>query len=574
MNGVQTRFKCKLDVKRCKRFVFPPSSLLPRSNALKTKAIRYFQTDRTLTRIVSPPLYMKKNLFFHFSVLAMLIVLISACSSKKPEYTNVIPSDASQVIAVNLKSLADKAGTKDKETKEALQKLTDALKSDMNAATFQQLEAVLKDPAKSGVDVNAPIYVFNAPSFPYTTMVAKVQSEDDLLKLLEVTEKEQIISHVAEADGYSFAQINKRALLAFTPTTLMVVNYTGTSQLEKVKEGIPALLKQTGENSINSNTAFKKMQKQDGDINMLISPSSLLSAYANPLNYGISHNIDLKDLKMLGSLSFEKGKIELKVESYTENTELKALFEKQIKSTCPIENTFLKYFPKSTLALFSIGINGEEFYNVLQENEQFRNDFSITKAAEVKDLFSAFHNDLTIGLINVTMNSNPSFLAYASVKNDAPLKALYEKKSELGLKRGEDIVKLNENEYVYKSRAINIFFGIRDKQMYATNDELLYKNACKTADPSAKETDFASSLKGKRTAFVINAEAVLDLPVVKMLAGFGGQEYSTYYSLLGNISYLEAVGNEDKATVTLQLKNKNVNALKQIVDFIKQFAGM
>ena len=43
------------------------------------------------------------------------------------------------------------------------------------------------------------------------------------------------------------------------------------------------------------------------------------------------------------------------------------------------------------------------------------------------------------------------------------------KKSELGLKRGEDIVKLNENEYVYKSRAINIFFGIRDKQMYATD---------------------------------------------------------------------------------------------------------
>lgn len=62
MNGVQTRFKCKLDVKRCKRFVFPPSSLLPRSNALKTKAIRYFQTDRTLTRIVSPPLHTFANI--------------------------------------------------------------------------------------------------------------------------------------------------------------------------------------------------------------------------------------------------------------------------------------------------------------------------------------------------------------------------------------------------------------------------------------------------------------------------------------------------------------------------------
>ena len=165
------------------------------------------------------------------------------------------------------------------------------------------------------------------------------------------------------------------------------------------------------------------------------------------------------------SLSFEKGKIELKVESYTENTEWKALFEKQIKSTCPIENTFLKYFPKSTLALFSIGINGEEFYNVLQENEQFRNDFSITKAAEVKDLFSAFHNDLTIGLINVTMNSNPFFPGLCQRKRTmSPLKALYEKKSELGLKMRRNIVKLNENEYVYKSRAINIFFGIRDNR--------------------------------------------------------------------------------------------------------------
>lgn len=58
LNGVQTKFKCKLNVKRCKRFVFPPSSLLPHFNALKTKAIDYFQTVRTLTRIVSPPLHM------------------------------------------------------------------------------------------------------------------------------------------------------------------------------------------------------------------------------------------------------------------------------------------------------------------------------------------------------------------------------------------------------------------------------------------------------------------------------------------------------------------------------------
>lgn len=517
---------------------------------------------------------MKKNLFFHFSVLAVLVVLISACSSKKQEYTNIIPSNASQVISINLKSLADKAGTNDKENKEAMQKLTDALKSGMNAATFQQLEAIMKDPAKSGVDINAPVYVFSAPALPYTTFVAKMTNEDDLLKLLEVTENEQLTSHVTEAEGYSFANVNKQALIAFTPTTFMIVAYERASQLEGAKEGIAALLKQTPENRINTSEAFKKMQSLKGDMNMLISTSSVLGNLANQMNYGMAKNIDLKDLMALGSLSFEKGKIEMKVEYYTENAELKAILEKQVKSTRPIENTFLKYFPKSTLALLSIGVNGEEFYNLLQENEQFRNEFSITKAAEVKDLFSTFQNDITLGLINVTLSSNPSFLAYASIKDSAPLKALYEKKAELGLKRGEDIVKLNEDEYLYKSRNINIFFGIRDKQMYATNDELLYKNACKNADPSAKGTDFASGMKGNHSAFVINAEAVLDLPVIKMMVGFGGNEYSTYYTLLGNISYLEAVGDGNNATVTLQLKDKNVNALKQIVNFVKQFAGM
>lgn len=516
---------------------------------------------------------MRKSLFFHLSVLAVLIVFVSSCS-QKTEYTNAIPADATQLVSINLKALAEKAGINDKENKESLKKLTDAMKSGMNAATFQQLESVMQDPSKSGLEVTAPIYLFSAPTFDYTTVAAKVSNEDDLKNFLEVAQKEQISTTIDSGDGYSFTTIDGQALLAFNANTFLAVSYNNPADLDKIKEGITALLKQTEENSIVKNPAFKKMQKMNGDVNMFVSPSGLMGAYAKQLNYGLPTNIDLKDLIILGSFSFEKGKIEMQIEYSTENAELKAMFDKQMKSTCPIENTFIKFFPKSTVALLSLGINGEEMYNVLQENEQFRNEFSITKAAEVKNLFSVFQNDLTIGLINVTMNNAPSFLAYASVKNSAPLKAIYEKKAELGLKKGEDIVKLSEDEYVYKSRNMNIFFGVRNKQMYATNDELLYKSIGKAVDPSIKDTDFASGLKGKRSAFVINAEAVLQLPVVKMMVEYGGQEYNTYYSLANNISYLEAVSDGDKATITLQLKDKDVNALKQIVNFIKEFAGM
>lgn len=64
MNGVQTRLKCKPNVKRCKRFVFAAHSPLLHPNTLKTKAIIHFQTDHILTRFVFPPLYImnKKNI--------------------------------------------------------------------------------------------------------------------------------------------------------------------------------------------------------------------------------------------------------------------------------------------------------------------------------------------------------------------------------------------------------------------------------------------------------------------------------------------------------------------------------
>lgn len=56
MNGVQTRLKCKPNVKRCKRFVFPSHSPLLHHNALTTKTISHFQADHILTRFVFPPL--------------------------------------------------------------------------------------------------------------------------------------------------------------------------------------------------------------------------------------------------------------------------------------------------------------------------------------------------------------------------------------------------------------------------------------------------------------------------------------------------------------------------------------
>ena len=515
---------------------------------------------------------MVKKMISRLSVLVVLIVFWTACT-KTSEYTNAIPADASAVASINLKSLADKAGLNDKENEAAKQKVLEALKSGMNAATFQQLEKVMKNPIESGIDVESPFYAFSSSSFPYPAVVGKVSNEDNLHASLNVMVKEQICQPISEADGYSFTTMNGN-LLAFNSSTVIIVAVNGTTRTEKAKEGITALMRQTADNSIVKSYAFQEMGKQKNDVGFFASMAAIPATYRSQATMGLPAEVAPEDITLVGGLNFEKGKIALKARYCTENEAAKALIKKQAESFGKTNGTFVKDVPASTLMFFNVGVKGEGLYNLLSENKDFRNTISIAKADEVKALFSSFNGDISAGLINVTMSSAPTFMLYAEVKNENVLEAIYKNKESLGLRRGEDILELGKNEYVYKTGRMNIFFGIKNKQMYATNDELLYKNVGKAADKSIKEAPYASEMKGKSMFIAINAEAILDLPLVKMVAGFGGQEVKTYLELLNKVSYLSMTTEGDINEVNLCLKDKNVNALKQIVDFAKQFAGM
>ncbi|WP_336527445.1 DUF4836 family protein, partial [Bacteroides acidifaciens] len=314
---------------------------------------------------------MAKKMISRLSVLTVLIVFLTACS-KTSEYTNVIPADASVVASINLKSLASKAGLNDKENETAKQKVLEALKSGMNAATFQQLEKVMKNPSESGIDIESPFYVFSSSSFPYPAIVGKVSNEDNLHTSLDVMTKEQICQPVSEADGYSFTTMNG-ILLAFNNSTVMIVTVNGTSQTEKAKKGITDLMKQTADNSIVKCGAFQKMEQQKSDVNFFASMKTIPATYRSQASMGLPAEVKPEDITLVGGLNFEKGKIALKSENYTENDAVKALLKKQMESFGKTNGTFAKYFPASTLMFLNIGVKGEGLYNLLSENKEFRN---------------------------------------------------------------------------------------------------------------------------------------------------------------------------------------------------------
>ena len=84
-----------------------------------------------------------KNIYLSVALLLTVVSFLASCS-KSDDYLNVIPKDTPMVASINLKALGEKAGINDKENKEALGKLTDMLKKEMNAASFEKLESIIE----------------------------------------------------------------------------------------------------------------------------------------------------------------------------------------------------------------------------------------------------------------------------------------------------------------------------------------------------------------------------------------------------------------------------------------------
>lgn len=510
---------------------------------------------------------MKKKLIAKISALAILIVFFTACS-KKVEYTNAIPADASFVVSIDLKSLIDKTGIDNKENESVRQKIVESLKSGLDASAFQHMEKIIKNPQESGINIKSPVYIFKSPTFNESVLLAEISNEDKLHKSLEYMEKENICQPVSETDGYCFTTF-KKELIVFNNSAVMMTLGRSSSQTESVQKRLAALLKQSAEQSIHQSEAFRKTSERKEDIKLMASMETLSAKNEKLFSLGSPTGIDPRQITVISGLNFEKGKISLKTENYTENDTIQAFIKKHNNTFIKPKGVFNKYFPASTLMFITFGVKGDQLYELLNIK-----NLSLGETEEIKAIVDSFNGDITAGLINVTMENAPAFMAYAEVSDNNAVQRLYANKQKMNLRKGSDILQLGKNEYVYKSKNMKIFFGVKDKQMYATNDEMLYKRIGKAAEKSVKDAVYASEMKGNPLYMAINAEAIADLPLVKMIISFNSKEAQTLSGLLAGTSHLSVSFERETSDITLHLKNKNDNALKQIVEFAKQFAGM
>ena len=93
---------------------------------------------------------MRKSISFYLLPVLLTVLCLSSCSEtgQKTEYTHVIPANATEVAALDLKSIVDKAGLNTSDSRATLQKFLGLLLEGGSANLKQEAETLLKDPAE------------------------------------------------------------------------------------------------------------------------------------------------------------------------------------------------------------------------------------------------------------------------------------------------------------------------------------------------------------------------------------------------------------------------------------------
>ena len=215
-----------------------------------------------------------KNIYLSVALLLTVVSFLASCS-KSDDYLNVIPKDTPMVASINLKALGEKAGINDKENKEALGKLTDMLKKEMNAASFEKLESIIKNPDECGIDLGKPVYAFYSDKNDMI-LAAKVTDKESLANSIKLLGNNTEISELTEKEGYSFSQMDGYSYIAFNENTLIAVKSKTSGDSDKLKLNAIEVLNGKSEESIASDKGFIRMQDKKADIAIVFDFDSML----------------------------------------------------------------------------------------------------------------------------------------------------------------------------------------------------------------------------------------------------------------------------------------------------------
>lgn len=466
-----------------------------------------------------------RNLF----MILLVAVLCVACS-QTADYVNVIPKDAPVVAAVNLQALGEKASLKDYKGFIDMG-LMQVQKSD--AQLYEQLKAVVEDPSSLGLALNEPLYFFMLADGKNAAGVMKVTDGDKVKQLAQKFLSQEGIEYSEEGDRMWIA-----ASVAIVVTNDLLLVGPDRVMLEK-------LLAQTADDSFVSTGLWDDMAAMKGDIKLSVAQGKLVQAdemmqMPELEAFYQALGVDLKESKSVMGIDFLPGKAVVFSKAY--NSE--EFGEMQEKLLDKVDGDFLTKMPANPALWMTMNMDGKALAELAERILEAIPDAKQVDMEEIRPFIETINGEVAFALNGVQSGGQtmlPDLTVFARVKDNV----WEEKLRSLGG---------NPAGLAYGMAGDDLFYLTTNKEVMANPGERL--------DASVADASWADKVDGSYCYMTVEAE-----PLKQLLGMTLSRSEKRQAEAILNLFERAEAGNTslDEGEITVYFKNKEENALKQLI---------
>ena len=495
---------------------------------------------------------MRKRSILNAWAACLLAVLATACSGT-PKYARLIPDDAVVVVRVDARQIARKSAMADNQEQQDL--LDRLLRSaNLGRAAQDKLEAVIADPAESGVDLSEPLFFFAADGQEkQACLLGAVSSREKLTELLDVVAKESGTGRPTEQDGYTCADF-KGAVMVYNDDWFVLNGGTYGQTASDIVADVNRRFEAGETGSLAGNEAFKEMCKSPGDMQLLLLGKGVAALPGIARNLGLLEKqlpagVRLEDFALLTDLNCDDGEAVLTARALALTDKARTFLDESGKGVRPVEGKELGYVPRTTLFAAAGNVNGSELLSQVEKQGALKEMDSQARQI-VTDALNALDGDVTFSLNSMNEKGQVDLSLYAKVKNATFLRSLMKDYLDSGFV-SENAPDQYQMTLDYQTEA---YFGVKNGTFYFSTNE-----SATGLQQAASPVD-AADFKGKLVFMRLYPENILALPAVsRPLSNTpNGQQVRNFLDKIESIELMAESPNESRLRLVLKEKDKNV----------------
>ena len=485
---------------------------------------------------------------------ALVLAILALCSCNNTDYQKVIPANATLVVKANMKAITEKADLKNSK---AMKMLDESLVAVVKGKDMKQVKEYVDDPMKMGIDFSMPVYFFMVGEDLGLTM--KVSNESDVKDFLQVLNKQGLSSKPQEKNGLMCGTLVDDIYYSYDDNTFLLLasmNKGGGSKMGKIAQ---QLMEMDEKDSFVGTEAYDRLNEEDDDLVTYTNGKWGKDILSNVMSTVLPASVDVKDLDVFLSLNFENGKASFKTHVCGKTERAQALIDEADKNFGMIDGKYLDNVSENMLMWFGTNVKGEWALNKLKESKSTKEMlFMMERAIDIEQMLRAVEGDVALELqmLDTDMDAKDSFgyVAQAELKNTDFLADVDDWKASMK-DYGMSMSDKGKNQYLLTMDDQSYLWGVQDKDLYLASEKADLKGS------GAKFLDaYKDDIKKNKLYLYMNLSKV---PFVDFAKQSGLNFLTEPLEKLESAVVRSA--SSDEVTLTINLKDKDENFLKQIL---------